>query len=117
MTAKNQAFPALFWHPETGDAEVYHAAVDVPEGHLPYHPNHKEARDAAPKVAPTLPPLTKDEIKAKLDAFEIKYAPNLGQKALYELLVRSLKEHFTAEGVAFDENATAPELLELLPKA
>jgi hypothetical protein len=114
---RDKSFPALYWHPETGEAAVYNSAAEVPTGHLDHHPKHFDGLNPPPPARdPDVIPMTREEIVAVLKESEIKFAANAGIKSLYSLLVSSVKEHLTAEGIEFPETATGPELLELVPK-
>lgn len=120
-------FPAMKWHPNTGESQVFKAAQDVPEGWLDHHPAdpdyEKEAVGAAPKTPakiatgsfPEAPVMSRDEIKTALDAAEIPYAKNAKDATLYDILLTSLRQHLAAQNVAFTDDMNAKQLLALVP--
>ena len=114
---KDPNYPAMKFHPQTGESRVFHTAEDVPEGWLNKHPAHVDDTKPAPAQKSATLPMTRDEIKAALDAGEIAYKKNAGDKALYDLLVASLKTHLTEAGIQFPEDADGPALLALVPPA
>ena len=106
--------PTMRYGPN-GESAVFKHHADVPEGweddpakHLPPDPNAPKEPD------PNALPLTKAEICAALDAWEISYAKNAGARKLYDLLVTSLQAALTARGVAFSPTAAAPALLAMV---
>lgn len=111
---KDPKFPGMRWHPETGENRIFNSAAEVPDGWQDRHP--ADTADAKPAPPPTANPLpmSKAEVKAALTAGGIAFEPRLGHKALYEILVVSLKEHLTAAGIEFPADATAPQLLALV---
>lgn len=118
--AKFTEFPGMRWDPVTGEGKVYEKAEDVPEGHLNYHPHGDSAppkkADAKPAAGDALN-LTKDEVKAALKAGKIEFKANAGHKALYDLLVTSVKAELVKAEIEHDAASTdAKALLELLLK-
>lgn len=113
---KNHEFPAMRWHPITGEMQVFHAAHDVPADWLTYHPASADGQKPAPKVKPNELPMTKEEIVAALESGGIKFKATQGVKALYELLDANLREHLAANKIDIPEGATVPALLSLIPK-
>lgn len=112
--------PKMRWHPTTGESQVFHDGDTVPEGWLDHHP--EDTRHAAVEKQPdpkaktvTALPMTRDEIKAALDAGEVPYAKNAKDQTLYDLLVESLRKHLTEAQIEFDPAADAKALLALVP--
>lgn len=114
---KDKSFPAMKWHPETGESGIFNSASEVPEGWLDHHPNAKEPIKEKEVVKPTGLPMTKAEIQDALKTGGISAPANASAKSLYDLLVTSLRDHLTEANVTFPETATAPELLALVPKS
>lgn len=110
-------YPAMKWHPETGEATVYNSPHEVPEGHLDQHPASLEKTPALKPSAPSALPMTKAEIVTALKAGNIEYPATAGAKALYDLLDKTLREHLTANNVTIPDNANVPALLALVNPA
>lgn len=110
---KDPNFPAMKWHPKTGESRVFTAAEDVPEGWIDTHPNNVIAKDAP---APDELPLTKKQIKTELDAAGVTYPPTAGAKALYELLSDSLKTFCAENEIPYEADMSVLTLLELVKK-
>lgn len=113
-------YPAMKWHPETGEAKVFHKAEDVPDGYLDTHPSNlanvaAANQEASKKLnkAKTLP-LSKDEIIAALVEGGIGYPKQASAKALYDLLTEKVKAALTEAGTSFDPEADTKTLLGLL---
>jgi hypothetical protein len=83
---KDPKFPALMWHPETGEASVFNSAEEIPEGYLDKHPKH--AGDVKPIVKTEL---SRSEIIAALRERGIEFAPATGTPKLYDLLVNAIE--------------------------
>lgn len=120
MNAKHPDYPAMKWHPETGEPTVFNAPGDVPAGYLDRHPNDPAGKvevkkPDAPAKVPALC-LTRKEIRAELDAGGIAYEKDEPTAVLYDKLVAALKAHLEAAEVEFDEAADAKALLALVPK-
>lgn len=113
---KDPNFPAMMWHPTTGENRVFTAAVDVPDGWLDHYPTGEaDAEPAKPADAPDAAlPMTRDEIKTALDTLRVKYAKNARDATLYGMLIEALHEDLASAGVAFDPEAAAPALIVLL---
>lgn len=109
--------PTMAWHPKTGENQVFDHPDDVPADWLDTHPDNVKAKapvKAAPAPATTGLPLTRDEIVKALSGFEIPFRANAKDKALYELLEKSLREHFATEKVEVPAGADVPALLALV---
>lgn len=111
--------PVMAWHPETGEPTVYKDHTEVPEGHLPHHPNDQARKSALPAApaAPAALDMTKKEIAAALEAGGVKYDPRANAAALYAQLTDEVKKALTASEVEFDPNLPTKQLMELLPPA
>lgn len=129
---KDPSYPAMKWHPETAESRVFHKSEDVPEGWLDEHPSNvpKEVAKPTPKVAvtaapkpvkaaevksaePTSLPMTREEMKAELQAGGIPFAPNAKDQTLYDALKKGVQEFLTGAGVAFPPDADVPALIAL----
>jgi hypothetical protein len=117
--SKTPGFPAFYYSPD-GEAQIFQAASDVPEGWTTKHPNHQSdvaKPDPKPDLTPNPDKLTRDEIIAALNNGGIAYKKNAGTAALEAQLRESIKAFLTDTGVpelALD--ASTKELLTLLPK-
>lgn len=123
----DQHFPAMMWHPETGESRVFNTAADVLEGWLDTHPANATRVDAiaaakpsakpaaAPKGSNGLP-MTREEITIALLEGGVQFKRNHDDKRLYDTLMAALKKALDERGVQYAPDATAPALLELLPK-
>lgn len=114
-------FPGQRWDPASGDTKVFQTAGDVPEGWLDHYPSDEEksdAKSAAPKPAADALPMTRAQVIDYLKAGTVPFQGNAGTKALYDLLVASLKEALAAlpTPVTAPEGADAVALLDLFPK-
>lgn len=116
LTPKFSAFPAMRWHPTTGEWQIFKTADEVPEGWLNHHPEHKTEKEAPP------PPqkkssldLTRPEIMEALSAGDIEFKQNTGTAALYVLLTEKVKAVLNERNIAFDDSAGTKALLGLLP--
>lgn len=111
-------YPAMKWHPETGEMRVYAKAEHVPEGWLDTHPAnlaHVQAlAAAAPK--PVKLSLTRQEILAALHEGGIEHNIKAKTQDLHERLRERCVAHLTDAGVEFDAAADTKALLELIPK-
>jgi|GEM_PF-4803772 len=106
-------YPALKWHPETGECSLFNDAAEVPDGYLDVHPNNlaKESEKAA-----TLP-MKRKAIIAALKSGSISFDPQADAATLYDLLLSGVKAALTEQELAFDaESDDAPALLALFPK-
>lgn len=117
MTDPN--YPAMKWHPETGEAKTFTSADEVPKGWLDTHPNNLPANpDAGSASVPARPdplPMSRDAIKKALDDAGITYAKSAKDQTLYDLLVSELRAHLTSQGVAWGKGDDATTLIHLLP--
>lgn len=121
---QNPGFPAMKWHPQTGEATVFNKSQDVPDGYLDEHPDNLSgtARAEAVAAAAVKPPasdelcLTREEIMAELHESGLSYKKNTPTKALYDMLVEALKEYLAENEVEFPADADAKALLALVPK-
>lgn len=116
---KNPDYPALKWHPETGECATFNAAHEVPAGWLDTHPSNVKADEKASdetKTAPEkLPMAKKDIVKALVDG-GIEHDPKAPSSVLYGVLDEKLREHLTANNIDIPEGATVPVLLALTAK-
>lgn len=112
-------YPAMKWHPETGEAKTFTSADEVPEGWLDTHPSNLPATpDAGAASVPARPdplPMSRDAIKKALDDAGITYAKNAKDQTLYDLLVSELRAHLTDQDIHWAETDDAPTLINLLP--
>lgn len=112
-------YPAMKWHPETGEAKTFVAPEDVPEGWLDIHPSNlpEPAPVAASKVVSPADsaalPMTREEMKAELSAGGIPFASNAKDATLYAALKKGVQEFLTGAGVAFPADADVPALIAL----
>lgn len=117
---KDLNYPAMKWHPETGESRVFIAPEDVPAGWIDTHPNNlppdvKPVAEAlAAKIEGDALPLTKKQIKVELDAAGVTYPATANVKALYELLSDTLKTFCANNDIAYEPNADVPTLLALV---
>lgn len=114
------AYPAMMWHPETGENRIFNSADEVPEGWLDTHPNNKDAAEQRKAAAearnpPATLPLTRAEIVKALGDGGINFNPRAATKALYDQLLGELKKTLTEAGIAYEQEADAKTLLGLLP--
>lgn len=118
-TNMNKHAPTMAWHPETGENQIFNHPSEVPDGWLDTHPDNMKAKAPAKAEAATgALPMTREEITKALDECEISYKPKAKDKALYELLEKSLRDHFAAEKVEVPADADVPALLALVkPKS
>lgn len=120
MTVKDPNYPAMKWHPVTGEYVICQNESEVPEGYLDTHPNNLPAVKAADAPAASsalvVLPMKKADIITALTEGGIQFDPKAKAIVLYEALLASLQAHLTEAEVEFPENATAPELLALVPK-
>lgn len=115
MTRKDG--PTMAWDKD-GNSQVFPSAAEIPEGFSDRHPAdlaHSTLKEPTPPKPNTLP-MTKAEIVEALKAGGIEAKPNMGAKALYDLLLTSLRDVLTESQIAFDPEADAPALLKLVPK-
>lgn len=116
--SKDPNFPAMKWHPATGEMRVFTKADDVPEGWIDTHPCNITA-DAVGK-APTAPTsnlsMKRKQVVRALTDGGIDFAADASHADLYALLVEKLQATLTEAEIAFDPAADAAALLELLPK-
>jgi hypothetical protein len=114
-------FPGQRWDPATGETRVFQDAGDVPEGWIDRYPTPEEMAEgktvAKNTAAPDALPLTRAQVTDYLKAGNVPFAGNAGTKALYDLLVASLKEALAAlpTPVTAPEGADAVALLALFP--
>lgn len=124
---KDPHYPAMKWHPVTGEYVVCQNESEVPEGYIDTHPNNlppAKAEEAVKAYAASVPaagfpaklPMKKADIITALTEGGIAHDPAAKAIVLYDALLASLKAHLTEAEVEFPENATAPELLALVPK-
>lgn len=113
---KDRHYPALKWHPHTGESQVFNAAHEVPADWLDHHPASADAQKPAPKVNSDVLPMTRNEIVAELTAGAIPFKANQSNKALLELLDKSVREHLTSNNIDIPEGADVKALLALVPK-
>lgn len=106
-------YPAMKWHPVTGEYILANDASEVPAGYLDTHPNNLPAVTVAPPAR-----MDRKDIILCLQDGAIPYKANAPTKALYELLLLGLKAALSAAEIAFDQESTdATALLSLFPKA
>lgn len=79
--------PAFFYGPD-GEAEVFNAAEDVPEGWQDHPFKVEDPKEAV--APPELPPLTRKQIMAELTERKVGYDVTQNTKSLYELLVSEI---------------------------
>lgn len=117
--AEKSAFPAMLWHPETGESRVFHKAGDVPEGWLDTHPDNVKNLPKAEKAAQTKPvplSMTRKEMVQALQDGGISFDPASKVDVLYAILTEAVKKFLTDAEVEFDPATDTKALLELLPK-
>lgn len=111
--SKDPNFPAMKWHPQTGEVKLCHKADDVPEGWIDTHPANL-ANVAQP--APVKLPMKRKDIVAALSEGGITFDVKSPTYDLYALLVENLKAALTEAEIEFAADADANTLLGLLPK-
>jgi hypothetical protein len=112
---KNQQFPAMMWHPITGEAVTVNSAAEVPDGYLDQHPNSlAEAEKATPEKPAVGLPMDRAAIVAALNEGEIAFKKNAPTGALYNQLTASLRDALASANVTAPDSAEAPELLEMV---
>lgn len=111
-------YPALKWHPETGESRLFDKAGDVPEGWLDTHPANlaRVQADAAAAPKPVKLSLSRTEIQAALREGGIDHNIKASTKDLHDLLRERCIKHLTEGGIEFDAAADTKTLLELIPK-
>lgn len=116
--AEYTKFPGMRWDPNTGEAQVFQSAAEVPEGFLDYHPsNPPEVVKVATEAGATdALPMTREEIIKELTDGGIPFKAKAKDAVLYAALLDALKAHLLASEIEFPETATGPELLALVPK-
>lgn len=119
--SKDPNYPAMKWHPHTGENRVFHKSGDVPEGWLDTHPANvdsvtKEVEAAPPSVLKAPLDMTRKEIVAALTEGGITFDPASKVVVLYELLTAEVNRVLTEEGIEYDPTAGTKKLLEILPK-
>ena len=112
---KDQAYPALKWHPETGDCRLFHNEASVLKGWLDQHPRNLKPENVDP-AAPAPLPMTRKEIVDALNNGGISYDPKSKTTVLFDQLTVAVKEALTEADISFDDAADTKELLDLLPK-
>lgn len=127
--AKDLNFPAMMFHPETGEGKVFKTAGEVPEGYLSFHPKDpaRKAKDAleAAKVVDAKPaaavakavdiPMTRDEIIAALNSGGIPFDDNAKTRALHNQLRDAVHAALIEAKISYVDNAPTKDLLALLP--
>lgn len=113
--SKDPNFPAMKWHPTTGESKLCTVAEDVPDGWLDTHPNNlpKPDEKAKPAGEPELPMTRKDIIK-ELDAAGVAFPKMAKTQALYDLLGDTAKNFLAAAKVDYAPDADVPSLLALV---
>lgn len=112
-------FPSMRWHPETGEARVFNAAHEVPEGWLDAHPNDPKAKaaepagDSAGEGEPAKEDLTRAQIIAALTEGQIEFSKNARTGPLYVKLTEAVKANLAARNITFEQDAPTSALLEL----
>jgi hypothetical protein len=111
---KDQSYPALKWHPETGDCRLFHSEGQVPKGWLDQHPRNLAPEKLDP-ASPAALPMTRKEIVEALNSGGISYDPKAKASVLFDQLTVAVKEALTEANISFDDAADTKELLALLP--
>lgn len=105
-------YPALKWHPETGECRQFAKADDVPEGWLDTHPVN--VKNAATVAAGKLPDITRQEIIAHLEAGHVEYNKAHSAKQLHKLLTTEVHATLKGLGREFDPEADVRSLIQQL---
>lgn len=119
--AHDMAYPAMKWHPETGEARAFTKAGDVPDGWLDTHPNNisvvdKAAANNKDVVGKPVPlPLTRKEMVAALQQGGIAFDPAAKVDVLYAVLTEAVKKFLTDAEIEFDPALDTKALLALVP--
>ncbi len=111
---KDHAYPALKWHPDTGESRVFHNEGQVPKGWLNQHPDAIKPEKLDP-ATPLPVPMTRREIMDALHSGEISYDPKAKTSVLFDQLTVAVKQALTAADISFDDATDTKELLALLP--
>jgi hypothetical protein len=110
--------PVMAWHPETGESQVYPSEADVPEGHLPHHPN--DANKPVPvsvKGVADQTQMSREEIVAALSAGGVTFNPRAKHKELAAVLREAVTKALFESGVDPVPDFPTKQLMELLPPA
>jgi hypothetical protein len=101
-----EAYPALKWHPETGDCKQFERADDVPDGWLDTHPANQLAAPVLNAAA-----ITREEIVSALKAGNVVHKASEGTSKLLALLTREVHDTLKRLGHEFDPSADVRALL------
>ena len=113
MPANTFKGPTVMYGPK-GEFQTFLDSNEVPEGWTDAPPSANAA--VAAKTAASNPALTmtRDEIVIALKNGNVDFKPNAPTGKLYAALGDALKGHLEAQEIAFDPDATVPELMKLL---
>ena len=104
---KDQNYPALRWHPETGEAIEVNSVSEDNEIYLSHHPEDPDKVAAVIKADDAMP---MGRVKALLDQGGVAYATNAKADTLRRALRGALTEQLDARGIGFSDSDTLEAL-------